>query len=50
MKLRNLERRQMVWLILLILYIGVIYSRSMKPAVQSSQESGAVLELSLIHI
>lgn len=47
MKLRNLERRQMVWLILLILYIGVIYSRSMKPAVQSSQESGAVLEAAI---
>lgn len=47
MKLRNIERRQKVWLILLILYIGVIYSRSMKPAVQSSQESGAVLEMAI---
>lgn len=47
MKIRNTERRRQVLFILLILYIAVIYSRSMKPAVQSSMESGAVLEWQL---
>lgn len=47
MKIRNTERRRQVLFILLILYIAVIYSRSMKPAVQSSMESGAVLEMAV---
>lgn len=43
MKRVHMERRQGIWLAILLIYIAVVYGRSIKPAAVSSQESGFVL-------
>lgn len=44
MKVSGTKRHQKVWLAVLLLYIAIIYSHSMQPAVQSSKESGFVFK------
>ncbi|MGI5948669.1 MAG: VanZ family protein [Lachnospiraceae bacterium] len=43
MKRVYMERRQKIWLVILLVYIAIVYGRSIKPAAVSSQESGFVL-------
>lgn len=44
MRVSGTKRHQKVWLAVLLLYIAIIYSHSMQPAVQSSKESGFVFK------
>lgn len=44
MRASGTKRHQKVWFAVLLLYIAIIYSHSMQPAVQSSKESGFVLK------
>ncbi len=43
MKRVYMERCQKIWLVILLVYIAIVYGRSIKPAAVSSQESGFVL-------
>lgn len=37
------DRKRMIWLVLLVMYMAFIYSNSLTPAVESSRQSGRVL-------
>lgn len=43
MKRIHMERRQKIWLVILLIYIALVYGRSIKPAAVFSKESGFVL-------